>query len=792
MMSFDEFLVYLSMAGVKTGASGNGDVTGPASSTLGEVATYADTSGKKIGNSGVTFLEGVLTAIGITLAGFAGPLYADSMGNFASLTPVANSAYVIDGSGNSILSQTLPNAVQLNITQLGQLSTNVAIKGAVVAGSALSVHGDIWANGNVNFVSGGTVAITGLLGATGAIQFTTMNAGLLLGDITGNLTSGVLSGDVTSAANSFVTTIGVNKITYPKFQQVAALSIVGNSTNALANAADITASANQILASGVSSLAWSSSLPNAVQLNITSVGTLIAGAIPGSLITGGLVSSITGTANQITASASTGAVTLSLPSSISTSFYSAVGAGGGNFQAFTSSNSTTATTLANSGYAIRNSNSTTNNWMTFAFLNPAGNIASMIGCQMTDQTGSTASDLVLYGRSLGGGTTEGLRVVGATNLISLANPLAATSGGNGFASYSVGNMLYADTTTTLAKIVPAASSILATNGSSIPSFSQTLPNAVQDNITRLGTVAAGIWNATVIDGTYINYNTTNLKVTASKLNTAQDISTASNVSFARAILSNSSSFVLESSSNNSSTSATTNATTNTNALFINTDTTNNNWMTLSFAKNDGTLSAILGCQMVSQTTGQSDFVCMPGNSSGTATEGLRVLGAGYTKVRPTSSTSNYGLDVLSSGTLASNKVARFGVSGSTNGFTIEQDASSIMNYLFAAGNLGLGGSSFGSGTGVIFIANASVNPSTNPSGGGVLYSDAGAGKWRGSSGTVTTIGPANPHCPGCGTDFVHEWQNDTYGYLVRCMNCAANGINSFSRVQGEWDIQHAA
>jgi hypothetical protein len=48
----------------------------------------------------------------------------------------------------------------------------------------------------------------------------------------------------------------------------------------------------------------------------------------------------------------------------------------------------------------------------------------------------------------------------------------------------------------------------------------------------------------------------------------------------------------------------------------------------------------------------------------------------------------------------------------------------------------------GGGTGVIGITNASVVPSTNPSGGGVLYVEAGALKYRGSSGTVTTLAPA--------------------------------------------------
>jgi hypothetical protein len=59
-----------------------------------------------------------------------------------------------------------------------------------------------------------------------------------------------------------------------------------------------------------------------------------------------------------------------------------------------------------------------------------------------------------------------------------------------------------------------------------------------------------------------------------------------------------------------------------------------------------------------------------------------------------------------------------------------------------AGNVGIGGASFGSGTVVMFIANATAVPSTNPSGGGVLYVEGGALKYRGSSGTVTTIANA--------------------------------------------------
>lgn len=48
----------------------------------------------------------------------------------------------------------------------------------------------------------------------------------------------------------------------------------------------------------------------------------------------------------------------------------------------------------------------------------------------------------------------------------------------------------------------------------------------------------------------------------------------------------------------------------------------------------------------------------------------------------------------------------------------------------------------GSGDLVFYIQNATTVPSTNPTGGGILYAEAGALKWRGSSGTITTLAPA--------------------------------------------------
>ncbi|MFJ7337889.1 hypothetical protein ACIQUU_32150 [Streptomyces sp. NPDC101116] len=62
--------------------------------------------------------------------------------------------------------------------------------------------------------------------------------------------------------------------------------------------------------------------------------------------------------------------------------------------------------------------------------------------------------------------------------------------------------------------------------------------------------------------------------------------------------------------------------------------------------------------------------------------------------------------------------------------------------LYAAGpGLQVGGTgvTFGGGSGVLGLTNATAVPTTNPAGGGVLYAEGGALKWRGSAGTVTTL-----------------------------------------------------
>jgi hypothetical protein len=67
----------------------------------------------------------------------------------------------------------------------------------------------------------------------------------------------------------------------------------------------------------------------------------------------------------------------------------------------------------------------------------------------------------------------------------------------------------------------------------------------------------------------------------------------------------------------------------------------------------------------------------------------------------------------------------------------------VFQRLAAGGNIGLRTTSqFGRGQGVIGIANATIAPSVNPAGGGILYVEDGALKYRGSNGTVTVIASA--------------------------------------------------
>lgn len=142
-----------------------------------------------------------------------------------------------------------------------------------------------------------------------------------------------------------------------------------------------------------------------------------------------------------------------------------------------------------------------------------------------------------------------------------------------------------------------------------------------------------------------------------------------------------------------------------------------------------------------------------------------------------------------------------------SGTTMYAPGGSVVAIEFAASaNIGLfDGAGFGSGSKVLSVANATTAPTTNPTGGAIWYVEGGASKARGSGGTVTTFGPAEPHCPTCGRDFATEHRNDEMGeHLAVCLPCLIDtlkdaGIDTkkFAMVdkrgagKAAWDENHA-
>jgi hypothetical protein len=80
------------------------------------------------------------------------------------------------------------------------------------------------------------------------------------------------------------------------------------------------------------------------------------------------------------------------------------------------------------------------------------------------------------------------------------------------ATTTINQILYSSAANNVVGLATANSSVLITSAGGIPSLSQTLPAAVQGNITSVGTITSGTWNGSVIG---LTYGGTNANLTAS-------------------------------------------------------------------------------------------------------------------------------------------------------------------------------------------------------------------------------------------------------------------------------------
>ena len=132
-----------------------------------------------------------------------------------------------------------------------------------------------------------------------------------------------------------------------------------------------------------------------------------------------------------------------------------------------------------------------------------------------------------------GGATGTILRSNGTNFVNSTSTFADT--------YANNTILYANGANTVSGLSSISSATLITSGTGTPSFSQTLPVAVQTNITEVGTINTGVWQGTVVGPTYggtgVNNGANTLTVTAnSTIN--QDVRTTASPTFASDTLTN--------------------------------------------------------------------------------------------------------------------------------------------------------------------------------------------------------------------------------------------------------------
>lgn len=217
-------------------------------------------------------------SIGIVNPGLINELayYAANGSAVSGLPTASNGTLVTDNSGVPSISSTLPNAVQLNITALGTVGTGV------------------WQGSIIGLAYGGTNA--NLTASAGAISYSTASA-LALSSVgtTGQLLQSNGAGAPTWTTASFPGTVGsVGTILRSNGTNWVASSsafadtytasdlLYSNGANNVVGLA--TANNGVLITSGAGIPSISSTLPAAVQGNITAVGTITSGVWNGTAI----------------------------------------------------------------------------------------------------------------------------------------------------------------------------------------------------------------------------------------------------------------------------------------------------------------------------------------------------------------------------------------------------------------------------------------------------------------------------------------------------------------------------
>jgi hypothetical protein len=178
---------------------------------------------------------GTVTSVSVTsVNGFAGVVATYQTTPAISIQTTITG--ILQGNGTAISAATLNGSGNLVATTGASLvtpalgvatATSLAIGGATIGSNALAVTGTT-ALANTTIGVGSAITSSGAGGALGTGAFAAAGITALTSDVTA------------SGPGSAAATIAANAVTYAKFQQVAASSLVGNPTGSPANAEGIT------------------------------------------------------------------------------------------------------------------------------------------------------------------------------------------------------------------------------------------------------------------------------------------------------------------------------------------------------------------------------------------------------------------------------------------------------------------------------------------------------------------------------------------------------------------------
>ena len=411
--------------------NGAGSITISATGSGGTVTSVSVVSANGLAGTVATATTTPAITLSTTVGTSGVPLVLLGNGTAISGVSSVNSAVLITSAGGlASFATTLPATVQGNITTVGTITSGT------------------WNGGIIPLAYGGSNA--NLTASNGGIVYSTASAmAILAGTATAKqiLMSGASTTPTWSTA-TYPTTTTINQLLYSSVANIIAGLATAN------NGVLITSSG------GVPSVA--STLPSAVQGNITTVGTITSGTWNGGIIPiayGGTNSSTTLNNNRI---------------------------------------------MVSSGGSIVESSALTNGQLLIGSTGAAPVVANLTQGTGITITNSAGGITITNSSPSSGGTVTTVSVVSANGLAGTvatatttpAITLSTTVGTSGVPLVLLGNG------TAISGVSSVNSAVLITSAGGLASFATTLPATVQGNITTVGTITSGTWNAGVIPIAY--------------------------------------------------------------------------------------------------------------------------------------------------------------------------------------------------------------------------------------------------------------------------------------------------